>query len=94
MRTALCAFALGWAFCAPLPAWSGGDLCAPFRQSHYDELTLELSSTTIDGAAMPPSGALTPSIEIASLDDDTVFAALPDPKGPATSLELRLARQP
>ena len=94
MRTALCAFALGWVFCAPLPAWSGGDLCAPFRQSHYDKLTLALSSTTSDGAAMPPPAALPPAIETASLDDDTVFATLPDPKAPATTLELRLARKP
>jgi len=94
MRTALCAFALGWVFCAPLPAWSGGDLCAPFRESHYDKLTLALSSTTSDGAAMPPPAALPPAIEIASLDDDTVFATLPDPKAPATTLELRLARKP
>lgn len=94
MRTALCAFALGWALCAPLPAWSGGDLCAPFRESHYDKLTLELSSTTIDGAAMPPPAALASPLEVASLDDDTVFATLPDPKAPASTLELRLARQP
>jgi hypothetical protein len=80
----------------PFVARSGGDLC-PHRVDHYDELTLQLTAITVDGArrelpAATMQGALLSDSTPPLADYDLATASLPDPSDPGKSRPVRLKR--
>jgi hypothetical protein len=80
----------------PFVARGGGDLC-PHRVDHFDQLTLELTRVTVDGAEqpLPPAtmqGALLSDSSPPFADYDLATASLPDPIDPTRSRPVRLKR--
>jgi hypothetical protein len=80
----------------PFVARGGGDLC-PRRVDHYDDLTLQLTSLSVDGQrrelpAATMQGALLSDSTPPLADYDLATASLPDPLDPAKSRPVRLKR--
>ncbi len=98
-RSAVAAFVVGLGLGAPLVAWSGGDVCAPFHESQWDQADVQLASWTIDGVAQPIAAGAQGTVRSwtpndSGVDDTHAYATLPDPRDGTQTLMLYLVRQP